>query len=173
MGHFIDLAAVLAPEQRVKDYLASAGLSGGAGCLAGESGRTLVLFEEATGEFTRIAKMSEALQVPVFALHIHDDDLWMYEFYTSGRLADRFNTQPGYWQEIEDGERETWKGDANVLATYWSGLKPESVSNYLVHQDLPGFDGHARAYPDDHCESWDCWQVCDFLKKLGTPYPED
>ena len=33
-------------------------------------------------------------------------------------------------------------------------------------------DGPERkAYPDDEYPYGECWQLTDFLRKLGTPYP--
>ena len=39
----------------------------------------------------------------------------------------------------------------------------------FVYHDDPDFQGEEKAYPIDEFPAWDCWQVCDFLKKLCTP----
>lgn len=45
MGLFIDLAAVLAPEETVSSYLRESGQSSAAGCLSSIPVRTLVIYE--------------------------------------------------------------------------------------------------------------------------------
>ena len=81
MGGFIDMAAVLSPRDRVIQYLATTKGDGAATSFPSAIDRTFVMYEEATGDFERIRKLSEALGVFAFALHIHDGDLWLYEFY--------------------------------------------------------------------------------------------
>lgn len=46
--------------------------------------------------------LSVSLQKPVFALHVHDGDLWMYSLYANGQEVDRFNPLPDYWEELSD-----------------------------------------------------------------------
>jgi hypothetical protein len=59
------------------------------------------------------------------------------------------------------------------LAKHWPGLAADSVRQYLRHRDPDGdASSTGKAYPDDEFESWDCWQLTDFLRKLGTPYPD-
>ena len=174
----MDLAAVLAPEDTVNAYLKTSGQSSPAGCLSTQPDRTLVIYEESTGDFTRIQEISAKLGVPVFALHVHDDDLWLYEFYVDGELKDRFNTIPEYWQELCDEEKASWKGNAQILATHWKDLKPEDISAYLInwHEGLgedDDMEDGINAYPDDEFPIGDFWQLTDFLKKLGTPYPDE
>jgi hypothetical protein len=116
--------------------------------------------------------LSRELKAAVVACHIHDDDLWLYEFYVAGELADKFNTLPGYWKQLTPEQEAEWKGDADLLAEHWPGLNPDTVRRYLRNQetDLDGSPG--KAYPDDEFEYADCWQLTDFLRKLGTPYPD-
>ena len=172
MGNFIDMAAVLAPESLVTKYLSAHPDSGPAGCVAVSDDRTLILFGDATGDFKRISRISLDLGTTVFALHIHDDDLWMYELYKSGEQIDQFNSIPDYWEEISTEERERWKGNADLIVQNWPGVAKEDIERYLVAHDPAGFNGEEKAYPSDEFESYDAWQVCDFLKKLGTPYPD-
>ena len=131
-----------------------------------------MLFEEATGEFDRIARISKELDTTVFALHIHDGDMWIYTLYKSGEQIDQFNPIPNYWEEVSPEERERWKGNADLIVQNWTGVTKEEIERYLVIHDTPGFDSKTKAYPSDEFEPEDAWQVCDFLQKLGTPYPE-
>jgi hypothetical protein len=173
MGHFIDLAAVLKPQHEIESYFERVPADGGISCYSGLPDRALVSFHKATGDFTRIIALSSALECPVVALHIHDEDLWTYEFYVAGELKDRFNTYPSYWKPIKQPERDSWKGDASVIASHWKGLDPAAIDRYLIHQDTSPPPGDSKSYPDDEFEIGDCWQICDFLHKLGTPYPND
>jgi hypothetical protein len=76
---------------------------------------------------------------------------------------------PNYWKPLTPGQEAEWKGNADLLARHWSGLGADAVRLCLCNQeDTPS----GKAYADDHSEYADCWQLCDFLRKLGTPYPE-
>jgi len=119
------------------------------------------------------ADLSRSLDVPVFSFHIHDDDLWMYVLFDKGEEIDCFNPIPAYWSnEMSDEEVAKWKGDPTLIAKQWPGVKPEAVEKYLVSWDLddaaPG-----KAYPDDQFASGDCWQLTDFMRRLGLDYPID
>jgi hypothetical protein len=149
MGNFIDMAAVLASKEKVAEYLATTGDDGAADCISDALDRTLVLFAEATGEFARIQNLSRDLKVPTFALHIHDDDLWLYEFYKDGEAIDQFNPIPGYWEEVSAQEKARWAGRADVIAANWPGVSKEDIELYFVQHDTPGFDEEKKAYPSD------------------------
>lgn len=103
--------------------------------------------------------------------------MWIYELYVAGELKDHFNTIPEYWAELNDEDKASWKGDASVLAAHWREAR--AVSAYLInwHEDVDeeaymDVDNEIKAYPDDEFAIGDCWQLTDFLRKLGTPYPE-
>jgi hypothetical protein len=49
---------------------------------------------------------------------------------------------------------------------------PESIGNYLFDWDLDDEDPD-KAYPDDEFPFNDCWQVTDFMRRLGLIYPVD
>jgi len=170
MGNFIDLAAVLAPADRVRGVLDALGSD--AGCHSVLPDRTLVLYDEATGDMEPIQSLSRELGTAAFACHIHDDDLWIYEFYVSGTLIDKFNTIPSYWKPLTPSQEAEWKGNADLLASHWPGLDADSVRRYLQNQGQQDDIASGTAYPDDEFEYGDCWQLTDFLRKLGTPYPE-
>ena len=136
--------------------------------------RTILLMEGyANDSAEAVQAISSTLQCPAFYFHVHDDDLWMYHFHRSGIEADRFNTSPAYWGEIPDKERRTWQGNAKVICAAWPGVKEEDIERYLVDHDAEDFDGESKAYESDEFESWDCWQLVDFMAKLGLEYPHD
>ena len=77
--------------------------------------------------------LSVELGKPVFSLHIHDGDLWMYVLCERGMVVDQFNPVPDYWEELDDEERAKWRGDANVVARASPGSRgtgsPPTSSN--------------------------------------------
>lgn len=172
MGHFIDMAAVLAPPERVGAYLAEHPEDGSAACVSKEMDKTLVIYKVSSGDFGRVRRLSQELRVAVFALHLHDDALWLYELYASGVLMDRFNPIPHYWEELSEEETASWRGKPEIVAAYWPGVSVRQIERYLCTRDDSTEDADVKAYGDDEFGVHDCWQVCDFLRKLGTPYPE-
>lgn len=115
--------------------------------------------------------ISRELSAPVFSFHIHDGDLWMYILYVNGQIVDQFNPIPDYWDEnISDTEIESWKGDASIVAKH-IGQAPTKISKYLTRWDLDD-EGNEKAYNDDEFANED-WQLLDFLRRCGLPYPLD
>jgi hypothetical protein len=97
----------------------------------------------------------------------------MYRLFANGKEVDHFNPIPGYWSEkITEQERLLWKGNAKVVAEHWPGLKAEAIEKYLVAWDLDN-DNPKRSYPDDKYKPGDCWQLLDFMRRLGLNYPID
>ena len=117
--------------------------------------------------------LSKTLKTSVFSLHIHDEDLWMYVLYSKGKQVDQFNPIPDYWEEeVSEDDRRAWSGNAAVVGKYWPCLVPESIGNYLFDWDLDD-DEAGKAYPDDEFAFNDCWQITDFMRRLGLVYPVD
>jgi hypothetical protein len=118
-------------------------------------------------------RLSKVLGVPVISLHIHDGDLWMYVLYRDGEEIDQFNPIPDYWSEDPSPEeRSSWAGDAIVVAENWEGVDAASIERYLVVWDLDD-DHPGKACEDDEHPIGDCWQLVDFMRKLGLTYPVD
>jgi hypothetical protein len=119
------------------------------------------------------AYLSRSLGVPVVSLHVHDGDLWTYSLFVGGEEVDRFNPIPDYWSDDPpDEERSLQAGDAGVVAANWEGVDAAAIERYLVTWDL-GEDRPGRAYEDDVHPYGDCWQVLDFMGRLGLPRPLD
>ena len=117
--------------------------------------------------------LSKSLGVPVISLHIHDGDLWMYVLYRDGEEVDQFNPIPDYWSEdLSPEERSSWAGDAGVVAENWDGIDAASIERYLMTWDLDDVEP-GKAYEDDEYPMGDCWQLMDFIRKLGLIYPVD
>jgi hypothetical protein len=117
--------------------------------------------------------LSSSLHAPVFSMHIHDGDLWMYVLYHDGEEVDHFNPIPDYWMEdLSPEEESVWAGDAEVVARTWPGVDAASIERYLVTWDLDD-DEPGKAYETDEHPTGDCWQLLDFMRKLGLPHPID
>jgi hypothetical protein len=117
--------------------------------------------------------LSKSLGVPVVSLHIHDGDLWMYVLYRDGEGIDQYNPIPDYWSDsLSPEERFSWAGDASVVADNWEGVDVSSIDRYLVTWDLDD-DEPGKAYEEDEYPIGDCWQILDFMGKLGLSYPVD
>jgi hypothetical protein len=116
------------------------------------------------------AFLSVTLGKPVFSFHIHDGDLWMFQLYVSGVLVTAFNPIPDYWGE--DGDEESMRGDAAMVAKHVPGVTVAGIERYLVRWDLDA-GSPGKAYPDDEFSIGEDWQLCDFLRKLGFVYPVD
>lgn len=114
--------------------------------------------------------ISRDLKAPVFSFHIHDGDLWMYTLFVNGEIVDQFNPIPDYWSdELSEEEIESQKGDAVTVSKYVPAGKSSAIENYLIRWDLEA-EEPGKAYPDDQFDQED-WQLLDFMRKLGLPYP--
>ena len=116
--------------------------------------------------------LSSYLAAPAFSFHIHDGDLWMYILFSNGEKADQFNPVPDYWEELSPEDKAQWKGNAQTVADLVPGLSADSIEKYLVQWDWND-PAPQRAYQDDESPAGDCWQLVDFMKKLGLKYPVD
>jgi len=117
--------------------------------------------------------LSKALGTSVLSLHIHDEDLWMYVLFAKGEQVDQFNPIPDYWKrKMPKSEKQVWAGSAAVVAQHWPGVMPESIREYLHEWDRDEEDADL-AYDDDQFPYNDCWQVTDFMGRLGLTYPID
>jgi hypothetical protein len=135
------------------------------------NGNTTILFPDSFMQWDDAAAfISEDLQAPVFSFHIHDSDLWMYILYVNGTDEDQFNPVPEYWDDtIDEDERNYWKGDTGILASFLPHINIADIEKYLVHWDAD-MDPETKAYPDDEYNSEDL-QLFDFMRKLQLPIP--
>jgi hypothetical protein len=142
---------------------------------AGTGGTTALYPGDFLGWDSASQFLSQRLRKPVFSFHIHDGDLWMYGLYDKGNAVDQFNPIPDYWQELEEGERLAWQGNASEVAKRVPGLAPEQISKYLVEWGDEVFESGERkkAYPTDQFYYGDDWQLVDFMNKLRLDYPVD
>ena len=97
----------------------------------------------------------------------------MYVLFSKGEPVDQFNPIPNYWRrKMPTSDKQLWSGNAAVVAQHWPDLLPESIREYLVEWDLNEGDSD-NAYADDQFPYNECWQMTDFMHRLGLVYPID
>ncbi len=142
--------------------------------LLGDNSRCSVLYPWGFLEWDEASRyLSLQLGVPVFSFHIHDEDLWMFVLFDKGEQVAQFNPLPEYWDDgISQAERASWSGDAATIASRIPVVTPDAISPYLRHWDLDE-ENPGKAFPEDQFHFHDCWQLCDFMKRVGLRYPLD
>lgn len=142
-------------------------------------GGTGVLFNDNTIGYDTLADaLSRKAACAVLLLYIYDDDFWGYYFYENGQELDQFSPVPDYFDE-QAMPPARYAGNPARIAKYF-GVKEEEIKNYYMpwrrtkeekaqgHTDEA--DSDQTAYPqDEHCYG-DCWQIADFMEKLGCPW---
>lgn len=131
---------------------------------------TLMLFNaDAVIDNVDIEFLSKEVADIVLSLYIYDDDFWGYCLYENGNLLDEFNTSPDYFEDISDEECDALKGKPDVISKYFD-VNVKDIEKYLVHWTEEMQDEEDLAYEDDEFTYCDCWQMADFMQKLGFPY---
>jgi hypothetical protein len=188
MGTFLSLTSVIGKtKEEVVTSLTNYARSVGGGvekenlpvdsnncCVVEEAnGNTSVFYPHGYVEWDTSSEfISRDLNAPVFSFHIHDGDLWMYILFVNGKTVDQFNPVPDYWDgDISDEEIQSWSGNAATIIKYIGTAKQGDIQNYLVRWDAEEEESK-KAHPDDEYEQED-WQLLDFMRKLGLPYPLD
>ena len=73
--------------------------------------------EQDTGVISLLAsRLSRELRCPVLAILNHDDDIFWYQLYLSGELADQYDSSPGYF-DAESEPSPPAGGDARKLCS--------------------------------------------------------
>ena len=143
------------------------------GVITTEVNNTSILYPDGFVKWDEYsAAISKKLNVPVFSFHIHDGDLWMYILFQNGIEQDWFNPVPEYWEAIDKNEKEKWKGNAELICSIIPNIKKTVIEKYFKVWDLEK-EENEKAYVDDEFTYGDCWQMCDFMNKIGIVYPMD
>lgn len=135
---------------------------------------TQVLIEGDTLGFAPLAKaLSNASENPVMLLYIYDSDYWGYDFY-GGDEEDHFNTLPDYFGPVSPEEKQRLTGNPAALSGWLPTWDTGMMRRYLVHwSDLDEDAMEETACPDDRFTYGDCWQMADFMARLGFPWAFD
>ena len=130
-----------------------------------------ILFNENCAGFDELAQsISREIMKPVLLLYIYDEDFWGYYFYENDTQIDYFQPMPDYFEEADKAEAAKAAGDAVLLSKYFS-VPEDSIVKYLgiwSEEMLDAYD--EKAYEEDEFGQCDCWQMTDFMNKLGYPY---
>lgn len=112
--------------------------------------------------------LSEKISSYVMLLYIYDEDFWGYFLYDKGMEINRFSPEPEYFGENSDSG--IYKGNPEIIAKYF-GINKEVIEKYLINwTDKHYEEGNIKAYENDEYVYTDCWQMVDFMNKLGFPY---
>lgn len=127
---------------------------------------TVICFNEGIVGFDGLAAcLSIAVDGKVLYPYIYDEDFWGYYFYDKGQKLDSFMTEPDYFGEDEKGG----SGNVELIAKSF-GVAKEDIEKYLMCWTEEMYEEEAFAYEEDECGYCDCWQMADFMGKLGYPY---
>lgn len=138
-----------------------------------ENGRgTQILFGEGAPGFGPLARaLSKSGRCPVLLCWIYDGETWGYDLWEDGAELDRFDPVPDQTGPAW-GEWRPLAGNVTALTRAFPWLVSSEVEGYL------GFwtDGDRerpsrRAYAGDRFLRGDCWQMTDFLARLGWDWP--
>jgi WD40 repeat protein len=69
------------------------------------------LYPAGHGQDTRIGReMARKLTGELFHFLVHDDDFFVYEYYRDGKLVDRYNSRPDYFQQVSASDFRNQRG---------------------------------------------------------------
>lgn len=130
-----------------------------------------ILFNGSCFGYEGLAKaLSKELEQPVLLLYIYDEDYWGYYLYEAGNERDCFNPMPDYFEEVSEQERKRVAGNGAILAKYFC-VEEDAIKNYLTLWTEERMEHYGeKAYPDDEFGQCDCWQMADFMKRIGFSY---
>ena len=135
---------------------------------------TQVLMEGDCLGFATLAKALAGLsENPVMLLYIYDGDFWGYDFY-GGKEEDHFRTRPDSFGPVNPREKQRLSGNPAALSGWLPTWDMEMMRRYLVHwSDLDKEELEETACPGDQFPYGDCWQMTDFMARLGFPWAFD
>ena len=131
-----------------------------------------VLFNDYCMGFERMAEvLSRETGGDAMLLYIYDGDFWGYFFCENGALRDQFMPIPQYFSD-DPAKAVPAPGNAALIAERFH-VPAEDVAPYLTTWALDDLDGAEKAFEEDEFPYGDCWQMVDFMAKLGWPWPWD
>jgi hypothetical protein len=107
-----------------------------------------------------------------------EDDYWQYCLYVNGDIIDSFNPIPSLYKELTEVEGVPSVGDPSILCQHWPDIATDELVNYYILWDAESNwndsrDPLQKAYPHNIYPRGNAWQVADFMKQLGLPFPLD
>lgn len=108
---------------------------------------------------------------PLLFLYIYDGDFWGYTLYHNGEEIDDFSTMPDYF--IKNGNKTRNSQEHVSLIAKYFDVDEDEIKNYLVAwTDEILQEKESGAYPDDMFTYGNCWQMTDFMEKLGFSFED-
>jgi hypothetical protein len=132
MGNFYTNYTLRGPSQ---EAVAKA-LAGRSAIVTREQDGCLVVFDEQSDEQDQAAisdlasRLSQEFGCPVLAVLNHDDDIFWYQLYLAGQLADEYDSSPGYFDPSAEPSAPAG-GDAQKLCSAFGGNDVAKVESVL------------------------------------------
>ena len=133
---------------------------------------TQVLLEGELGFEGLAEELSRICCGPVMLLYIYDGDFWGYDYYFAGKEVDHFSSCPDYFG-ADEGQQKRLAGNPSALVGDFPIYRPEAVNRYFPFYLGAKPDEESFAYPGDQYPYGDCWQMTDFMARLGFPWAFD
>src|SRR6185503_13495471 len=132
MGNFYTNYTLRGPSQQA----VAAALAGRSAIVTPAQDGCVVVFDEHSDDqdsavITELAsRLSRDLRCPVLAVLNHDDDIFWYQLYLSGELADEYDSSPGYFDASAEPSGPA-DGDAQKLCTAFGSSAVAEVERIL------------------------------------------
>jgi hypothetical protein len=81
-----------------------------------------------------VKKLSSELDAHALLLVVHDGDVFLYEYYRSGQLADRYSSVPDYFGPVSKRERAALRGRAESFTPLISQADVDKLTAILSKQ---------------------------------------
>lgn len=131
-----------------------------------------VLFSDGVVGYEPLAQaLSQRLACVAMLLYAYDGDLWGYYLYEHGREVDCFCPMPEYFTD-DAGQGEKLQGNAALVGAQF-GINPKAIEAYYVRWTEDLAESGKKAHPSDRFPYGDCWQLVDFMERLGYPFAYD
>jgi len=116
------------------------------------------------------AQLSNRLRCPVLVVLNHDDDIFWYQLYLSGELADEYDSSPGYFDPSAEPSAPAG-GDAQKLCSAFAGASVAEVESILRKSSFDE-DGYTFAV-DRHTDLTRALGIPSFAVGAGFRYVSD
>ncbi len=132
MGNFYTNYTLRGPSQQA----VAAALAGRSAIVTPAQDGCVVVFDEQSDDqdsavITELAsRLSRELRCPVLAVLNHDDDIFWYQLYLSGELADEYDSSPGYFDPSAEPSAPAG-GDAQKLCSAFGASAVGEVERVL------------------------------------------
>lgn len=115
------------------------------------------IYPDSSGQDERISRrIARRLDCDLIHLISHDEDVFLYFVYRGGRLLDRYNSDPGYSEEVSASARRRWRGRPALFADLFAGR--------ATVQEVEGLLAQSGA------SIWSSEQMVRFASMLGLPH---